>query len=45
MKIAFRLRIGIETMRTHLARRYGKLGVESRLQALAFVLHDGPVSG
>lgn len=44
-EIAFRLGIGVETVRTHLASIYGKLGVESRLQALAFALHYGLVSG
>lgn len=40
-EIAARLQIGTETVRTHLANIYGKLGVDSRLQALAVAVRQG----
>lgn len=40
-EIAARLQIGTETVRTHLANIYGKLGVDSRLQALAVAIRQG----
>ncbi len=40
-EIGERLGIGVETVRTHLGNVFGKLGVDSRLQALTFALqHD-----
>jgi DNA-binding NarL/FixJ family response regulator len=42
-EIGQRLGIGVETVRTHLAGVFGKLGVESRLQALAFAVRWGLV--
>ena len=40
-EIAQRLRISVETARSHMARILSKLGVESRLQALVFALRHG----
>lgn len=42
-EIGQRLGIGVETVRTHMAGVFGKLGVESRLQALAFAVRCGLV--
>jgi DNA-binding NarL/FixJ family response regulator len=43
-EIGQRLGIGTETVRTHMAGIFAKLGVESRLQALAFAVRHGLVS-
>ena len=42
-QIALRLRIGTETVRTHMVNLLGKLGAESRLQALVFAIRNGAV--
>jgi DNA-binding NarL/FixJ family response regulator len=42
-EIAARLRIGAETVRTHLESAYRKLGVETRVQAVALLLREGLV--
>jgi DNA-binding NarL/FixJ family response regulator len=42
-EIGLRLGISTETVRTHMAGLFGKLGVESRLQALAFAVRWGLV--
>lgn len=43
-EIAVRLNIRTETVRTHMVNILGKLGVESRLQALIFAVRQGLVS-
>jgi DNA-binding NarL/FixJ family response regulator len=43
-EIAQRLSIGRETVHTHMVNLLGKLGVESRLQALVFAIKHGLVS-
>lgn len=40
-EIAQQLGIGVETVRTHVANVFSKIGVDSRLQALAFALRYG----
>ncbi len=43
-EIAQRLGIGNETVRTHMVNVLGKLGVDSRLQALVFALRHGAIT-
>ncbi len=43
-EIADRLKISTETARTHMVNILGKLGVDSRLQALVFAVRHGAVS-
>lgn len=43
-EIADRLRISTETARTHMVNILGKLGVDSRLQALVFAVRHGAVT-
>ena len=42
-QIAERLTISVETSRTHMANILGKLGVDSRLQALVYAVRNGAV--
>jgi len=43
-EIAVRLHISAETVRTHMVRILGKLGVDSRLRALVFAVRHGAVT-
>ncbi len=43
-EIAQRLGVGNETVRTHMVNVFGKLGVDSRLQALLFALRHGAIT-
>jgi DNA-binding NarL/FixJ family response regulator len=42
-EIAERLHIGVGTVRNHIVSIFGKLGVQSRLQALVFAVRHGVV--
>jgi len=42
--IALRLGVGIETVKSHTAHLFGKLGVESRMQALILAVRYGVVT-
>jgi DNA-binding NarL/FixJ family response regulator len=42
-EIALRLKISTETARSHMVNILGKLGVDSRLQALVFAVRHGAI--